>query len=274
MSELVLIHRQNKEPLSLDGTPVWRTCLRQIGLTTASEFTLDTHALDEVLWEEEAIAFLVEILCGLHSPNLGETEVFGQFKIFLTQLPQDHILLTRSGLLQMILHTVKEIRHRHLTDCGAYSYGQLMRRSLKPFSKVNIWGYGQLGQEVGRCLEDKQLSFVVRNPQKFVDAAHAFYWSTNMPESPAHVIAAPFSDETVISLAQRPSTEIIYDLRGESNLQIPKLVPLQTILAEAKRLKQEQAKIIPACREQILERCKKYFLSAQHRPFGWEDLCC
>src|SRR6058998_3280093 len=102
------------------GTAVWRTCLREV--------TFADHGAGEAraLIEGDAYRLLLEILCGLQSPMLGETQVMGQFKAFLASLGPDHGWLNRLG--QRLLADAREIRTRYLQGLGSRSYGSAVRR--------------------------------------------------------------------------------------------------------------------------------------------------
>ncbi|PWU16896.1 MAG: hypothetical protein C5B49_09835 [Bdellovibrio sp.] len=287
MVDLVLIHRKSKQDFSQLQTPVWKTCLRQIaflppeyGVPTA-ETSAEMSAVtpeDQIFRDGAALRFLLEILCGLHSPIFGETEVFGQFKVFFDSLPESHVLKRTPGLAQMVFRVVKEVRSTYLRAAGTFSYGQMLRRKLKDQSRVQLWGYGQLGQEIGRWLKSKRVTILVRDPEKVKSLAGEFAVQ-RMPESVptnpvgVHIIVAPLSDAQVAALAQNEATERIYDLRGESQLQHPKVNSLRSLMAEIEVLKLEQKKLLPACRQMIAGRVAEYLEAAFHRPHCWEDLC-
>src|SRR6476646_7685883 len=96
----------NREPGSdpiATGVPIWRTCLREV--TFADDAAYVEHAgLDDgprPLVEGDAYRLLLEILCGLQSPMLGETHVIGQLKCRLASVQRAHGWLKRlcQGLL-------------------------------------------------------------------------------------------------------------------------------------------------------------------------------
>ena len=89
MSDFRIIHRPFSKELGSESTLVWATCLRQIYFSDLHEdLNFKPQAGDEIYMGLEAETFLAEVLCGLKSPLIGETEVFGQFKIWWKALPE------------------------------------------------------------------------------------------------------------------------------------------------------------------------------------------
>ena len=75
-------------PSLLQDTALFETCLRKIYF-----FDEDAEIRTELLEKKikfyqgsEALQRLLEVLCGLHSRVLGETEIFGQFKKFIDSI--------------------------------------------------------------------------------------------------------------------------------------------------------------------------------------------
>src|SRR4029079_18930940 len=104
----------------------WRTCLREVRFADAID-DCRRHPGPELM-DGEAYRHLLEILCGLQSPMLGETQVMGQFKSFLASLDGEYAWLNRVG--QRLLADAREIRTRHLQGLGSRSYGSAVRRHL------------------------------------------------------------------------------------------------------------------------------------------------
>ena len=112
MSDIILVHRKSNQEfksLAADTSSlalVWKTCLRQIVIfqNDNSDFNqeLGLNDLDEVHENEDALQFLIEILCGLHSPVFGETEVFGQFKKYIETYSMLEIFLQLQILLKIL----------------------------------------------------------------------------------------------------------------------------------------------------------------------------
>src|SRR5262249_36514668 len=84
---LAILHREpGTDPLGADQA-IWRTCLREVAfldepLTLTSHKPVTHVANGQRLEEGPAYQLLLEILCGLQSPMIGETQVLGQFKSF------------------------------------------------------------------------------------------------------------------------------------------------------------------------------------------------
>ena len=94
-TDMILIHRpggHGRSTLADDLRPrlaeeqpafCWQTCIRQIALIDESQLENVRPTLlrgDEIYHEDVGYRFLLEVICGLHSPLIGETEVYGQFK--------------------------------------------------------------------------------------------------------------------------------------------------------------------------------------------------
>src|SRR5437660_360192 len=122
----------NREPTNCEippGSATWRTCLREVVFDDAIEHAPAVSRGDgKFLIEGEAYRTVLEILCGLQSPMLGETQVMGQFKAFPATLGRDQAWLNRLG--QRLLGDAREVRTLHLQGLGSRSYGSAVRRYL------------------------------------------------------------------------------------------------------------------------------------------------
>lgn len=281
MSDIVLVHRKTNQDFQSSSGPlpfsVWKTCLRQIIVTQtdpekASE-KLRLEKSDDVLQNEKAAQLLLEILCGLHSPVFGETEIFGQFKKHLETLPEDHVLRQNTSFTQFLFKSVKEVRKSYLKMAGGLSYGHIVRKKIREFETENIslWGFGQLGQEISPWLKEKQVQIIVRKP--FLSDEFSVVSAPFRQKTQLHVIAAPLHDDEVMTILGDGTTELVIDLRGQTELSHSKVIPLFQIMKEIEELKQEQKTVAPECRAAIQQLVEKYFSTSWHRPFCWEDLC-
>src|SRR5262245_25463693 len=106
---LMLLHQPAGATPMPNGARTWRTCLREVAFLRdepGAACPAATHV------DGDAYALLLEIVSGLRSPLVGETEVQAQFKSFLASLdPRIDGDLIRVG--QRLLTDVKSIRRQH-----------------------------------------------------------------------------------------------------------------------------------------------------------------
>src|SRR5581483_3868151 len=242
---LAIVNREPGPQAIEPGTPVWRTCLREV-LFAEDPAGLGTRPLVE----GEAYRLLLEILCGLQSPMVGETQVMGQFKTFLSSLGREQNWLNRLG--QRLLTDAREIRTRHLQGLGSRSYGSAVRRFLTDVEHTVLLGTGKLAQEVLPFLADdgRSVDQWGRTPLDpaaapapgahagefhfhLLEAADTFAGSTRPT---ALIIAAPVASEIVDRVAACYGGLVcVIDLRGELDtapLRTPApIVTLQDLFA-------------------------------------------
>lgn len=282
---LSILHRDpGADPIPA-GAATWRTCLREVQFT-ADEGDRDTPApCGRSLLEGDAYRLLLEILCGLRSPMLGETQVLGQFKAFLSTLDANHAWLQRLG--QRLLTDAREIRTHHLQGLGSRSYGSAVRRYVTGCRRAALIGTGKLANEVLPFLDDD--GRVVDHWGRREDAASAGAGVTYrtldragdapiVSDPAVLIVAAPAPDDVIAAVAARYSslTRII-DLRGEPgdaplSLAAP-VVTLQDLFAEMRTANDVATRHVDAARSEIARRSRLYELREELRPFGWDDLC-
>jgi glutamyl-tRNA reductase len=233
-SQLVLIHRSLGEgsvkPFNaVSGAAVWTTCLRSIavGEGTVPE-SLIAHAVtgDQVLSGPPAYQFLLETVCGLKSPVLGETEVHGQFKKFLDEA-KAHLSSAMFKALHQVHVDAKRIRASCLQDLGSQSYGSFCRRLVRGLQGVNLVGSGHLANELlpwlvksktpirlfCRSAEQKKADFHSRFKNLAVEELF-----TGSPLGGALIIAAPVKSQELMAWMEKTghNVELVIDLRAES----------------------------------------------------------
>ena len=136
-----------QKPILPNGYWSMVTCLRSIVI---SEHSRPVKALEsyEFYQGREAYGFLLEVICGLHSPMLGETEILGQFKDFVSKNKYEF----NSEMLSIVDHLLQEakkIRKEYLQNLGCTSYGSLLRKHLRSQDQnVHIIGAGSLSQDI------------------------------------------------------------------------------------------------------------------------------
>ena len=136
---LAIVHQSPPGDATVDGVLSWRTCLRDV------TFVDEGHSAD-TLAEEDAYALLLEVLCGLRSPMVGETQVMGQFRTFLAAVPAEHAWVRRIG--QRLLADAGAVREQHLRNLGSRTYGSAVRHRMTGIERIGIIGTGQLACEV------------------------------------------------------------------------------------------------------------------------------
>ena len=287
-------------PFVLNGLD-WRTCLRRILFLNKSENAALIAAAEsdgvlaspvEIYRGEESYRFLLEVICGLNSPLVGETAVLGQFREFVAHanLPGSPWGNFLRQLISNLLVDAKRVRHEHLQGLGSQSYGSLVRQHLKGVPSVALLGGGQLAREILPWLIGKtQVRLFYRS------LPHAQELLVDYPEiqlahfSPADagwdqdetalVIAAPLKAVEVERWVetQSPRFSLCLDLRGDAetdpvSLPFP-VIKLSELFDALRHERQRLAGRIEAAREEIKLLAQRQARQAQFRPFGWEDLC-
>ena len=298
MEDILLVHRKsNRKFMSAPSqAAVWQTCLRSILFCDDTDLLQHQDLLepeDQVLRGPEALHFLLEILCGLHSPVIGETEVFGQFRNFVeTRRQQQDVLFSESQKwLAFVFAEVKRARAEHLIGIGSQSYGSLLRKYCKDIESGTFLGSGQLMQEILPWLAHKQqVNIVCRQPEKIRLLVEKFnnLQVTTYKEPPksseALIIAAPLKDESVLQLCQQMHCppEFIYDLRGEENnlaslvshqASDVRVLSLQQFFSEIEDTKKETLIKINALKALLLDKALSFTQRTELRPLGWDDIC-
>ena len=156
-SEIVVIHlekNRNSAGPDLQLSPVdwikWETCLRVVYFGVAANLPANLDSTAEVYRGRDAYYFCLHTVCGLKSPMLGETEVWGQFKGLFRDFDFASVAFGKD--LQKFVSSLfadgKLIRHTHLTGLGSQSYGSLARRLLRGLDEVNFIGAGSLVEQM------------------------------------------------------------------------------------------------------------------------------
>lgn len=295
MTDLLLVHRpvsgNGKESLGEENSSilVWKTCLRQIFFLDRNDpVHFEFGPTDEVYVDLEADTFLAEVLCGLKSPLIGETEVLGQFRAWWKALP-DHLMWKKKfqGRIEALLSLVKGVREKVLYGQGSQSYGSLLRRHLQEARTVDLIGAGHLVQEMIPWIESKtDFRVWCRDPEKV--AAHPVTGKARevlplneLKElSPLIVVAAPLPDQELNQwLYHRGFSEEhhFFDLRSESAQFRPTIQPrlhlkLQDFSSQFDQHRSEIEKKAMDARHMIINWKETQVSKMQIRPFGWDDI--
>jgi len=236
---------------------------------------------------EGAYAKLLSILCGLESKILGETEVFGQFKIFAATLNANDRF---RRIAQDLILDVRELRKTCLSNVGLRSYGSLSSFYVKNLNSIAVFGGGQLAQKIlPYLIEDKhQVSLYLRDPAKIgempermvknLDVFPMFEAVNNTPLQGV-IIAAPIASKQIQNWLQSlpAQPEIIVDLRDQtSDTKLDftgKLVTLDELFEQMEKTSSLMMKKVKKAKSEVFTLTDRRFSTRRFRPFGWEDIC-
>lgn len=286
LSELVVIHKLHPvngdlAKVAQEG-PVFQTCLRMVQLRWVNETDeVNVPESFHLLRGEMAYQFVLEVICGLHSPVVGETEVFGQFKAFRQQNEFSYPLNT---VLDNLITDTKKIRGQHLTDLGGQSYGSIIRKYVRPYQSVAFIGAGAFSEELLPWVykEDKAVTICARNVGKAQNLLERYPRLTisDLSKEEVHadvvIVAAPVTSET-ISRVVKDRNSLVIDLRGESRFDLCQSFPnyyhldqiFSMIESNQKQILNTKAKALKLIDSLTVKRGKVEVM----RPFGWEDIC-
>ncbi len=271
--------------VELKNIAIWETCLRKIIFTENKDSTLSEEKVNFDLFEDEqALVFLLEVLCGLQSKVIGETEIFGQFKQFLeTEDAKKISFFKNQQFVQFLFKQVKEIREKFITHLGVNSYGSMIRKICQTDEEISLIGYGQLAKKILPWLGQRQIKIYVRDKSKYQNQEN--FQFLNMSEavfSSTLIVAAPIQTEHLLTLINSASgVSKIVDCRSlEEKVQSLKhklwqteIIELNDLFAQAEAKQEKMKSMIPLINQEIRDRVQSYLMKAQHRPQGWEDLC-
>lgn len=222
-----------------------------------------------------AYARLLEIVCGLHSPMAGETQVQGQFKRFLDSLDAGSCgWLRRLG--QHILTDARTIRECHLRDLGSRTYGSAVRRHAQWSARVAIIGAGDLAQDVHAYVVETHAVDVWTRAR----LQHLCAQPVPVPvadDRTTLVVAAPVDADMIATVAAAyPVLDRIVDLRASDEATplpcgVP-TYPLADVFASA-GVTEAAAARLAAARTAAAQCGRRFDAREELHPFGWEDLC-
>lgn len=287
------------------------TCMRKMIIGEAGDLEKIksiSRESDDVFRGHDAYRFLLQVICGLHSPLVGETEVYGQFKNTVASytVPETPWGTQIQKVVQALFEDAKKIRQTYLVDLGSQSYGSILRRELKGLKNIHILGAGHLVQEVlpWLCKDERTVHVHCRNPQKGTESLSEAFEKTEdgrvfvhdlrdrfeLENAEALIVAAPVSSDWLKNwLPSSISLQVTADLRGNSDedridfssesrflrsvCKEQKILTLSELLT---RIESNQAHIgamkkaaLDAVDEAVEERNRH----VEYRPFGWEDVC-
>lgn len=298
MSDLIIVHRTYQlKDAQVNASPLpefllWQTCRREIYLADATlVLSTENFSEDEVYYGLDAEEFLIEVLCGLKSPLVGETEVFGQFKNWWKHLPECNLKNKFSPRIQQIYSAVKNIREESLCGLGSQSYGSLLRKQLSESNcqdiMIDFIGAGQLVEEIVPWIQKKwNYRIWCRDTQKVLStiygasALEVVALDSVQKLSPFVVVAAPLKHEELNKWVapRKPETSIsLYDFRHDSvnfkpELKLHSYLHLDHFSMAVQDNKTDIQKNIALAYKQIKTWKQTEQSRVQVRPFGWDDL--
>jgi glutamyl-tRNA reductase len=300
MTDLIIVHHPfqdsiEKNLISASGL-VWQTCRRRILFFDGSNFSsYEQNANDEIYYDIEAEEFLIEVLCGLKSQLVGETEVFGQFKLWWQGLENSNFKNKYEARVQQIYSIVKKIREESLCGLGSQSYGSLLRKKIsevKALSEgdvcIDFLGAGHLVEEMVPWVQKKwKYRIWCRNPER-IGTSDIGQKATSVKKitdtdqvSTLLVVAAPIShDELNVWIKKRKeATEDlhVFDFRHDSmsyygSDQFQQFLHLDHFTDEVEEKKQQIQLHIQQAKAKIYTWKQNEIKRAQVRPVGWDDL--
>lgn len=275
------------------GSVVWKTCLREVAFVHRDGFRADLlRSGDTILDGADAYRVVLEVVCGLRSPLVGETEVMGQFRGFAARVERlEDAWFPLKAFCRHLLPNAKAVRTRHLTGLGARSYGALAAGYLRPFECIGILGAGHLTRQLLPTLVAHRVAIYCRRPASVADLRARYHdlvvldlagdgidWSTG--RSLALIVAAPLSAHAIRSwmARHRQSFGRVLDFRAEGEhdaLTLPgaDVIPLARMLEELDVVRRFADERVEAARRDIARHAEAYWNRQELRPFGWEDLC-
>lgn len=271
LNDLVIINLRpdNSEPMPSALTNLqWQTCLRRIVFLHRSELSsLATRTDFEIYRGREAYRFLLEVICGLHSPLVGENAVMGQFRKFRTAaaFPKTEWGQFLRTLTTELLVDARHVRHQHLQNLGSQSYGSLIRRHLKGVESVAVVGAGNLAREILPWLTNARVFYRSQRhandlPGEFPRIQFDQFTMADAGwkgETASLVIAAPLNSTEINQwlALQKASFSLILDLRGSAGTDpIHSSVPvinLSELLASLQDERQRIAHRVVSARAEI-----------------------
>jgi glutamyl-tRNA reductase len=288
-----------KFPIAINGLE-WTTCLRRVVFLNRDENSALLAAAEnepqklpiETYRGEDAIRFLLEVVCGLNSPLVGETAVMGQFREFVAQAKFPNTLwgnYLRQSISDLLVDA-RRVRREHLQGLGSQSYGSLVRSHVKTLPMVAVLGGGQLARDILPWLIGKtSVRLFNRNRVRASELLAEFPdiqldqfsmadagWEH---QGSGLVIAAPLKADEIENWVRQQSSSFskCLDLRGEAEtdpLSLPfPVIKLSELFDAVRNDRNKLAGRVAAARGEIAQLIQRQAQQAQFRPFGWEDLC-
>lgn len=288
-TDLIVFHKA-QSGLKASELPLgyWsmNTCLRSIVISEHSHSIPESLSSYQVYKSEEAFEFLLQVICGLHSPLVGETEVLGQFKEFVKS-HRLHFSPSFNTHIDQLLREAKKIRAQYLQNLGCTSYGSLIRKHIEGNETAMVFiGAGSLTSDIlPWCKKRKgKIQIFTRNSDKHSDLidkerdVHVLDYEqmTIVAKGAVLVVAAPVRSQWLEDNLVLDDFVQIFDLRGESEqdpLRADQTLGLKLLFSHISDNKVKAAALKDDVLSAIHHWAEELKLLERPRPFGWEDLC-
>lgn len=264
---------------------IWKTCLRTIIFSKSEQF--DSQAkYGQTYHGEDAYMFLLEVICGLHSKLIGETEILSQFKKFIKLNP----LALSEKISNKLIQNSKVIRNKYLKDYGGQSYGSYVNSASKEYKHMVIIGAGALTQDILPIIKHSPIKITVktRSIKKYAFLTDRYPHLSlevfqkkekdNLPT--LLVIAAPLSSHELEDYVNHCYDNVkVLDMRPANHDRELKLnsshqyQALNDIFNKLSKTHQKLKEKIPLIKQEIVSITKKWNSYTLQRPYGWDDLC-
>lgn len=271
---------------------LFETCQRKIHISMVPHAYNPDNLSGQFFAGEAAYSLLLNIVCGLQSKVVGETEVLGQFKIFTNSEPENQPIWFKQfrRVAQDILVDAKEIRSVYLHSVGHRSYGALTASHLKNYKHTAIIGGGQLARKALPYLNDTghKLSLFLRDPNRAGQIPARLLKNVGIKSLDEQcdlsgvkgmIVAAPMSSAAIDNWMEICSfnPDMVVDLRDQNTherLSVSgQLITLDDLFANIETVSEVFEERIRAAKSRISHLAHERSFVRHYRPFGWEDIC-
>lgn len=147
------------------------TCQRTLILEDKNSTNNIEYLTGSTYYGDNAYHFLLEIICGMQSRLIGESEIVSQFKqAYQSYIQQEERNTTLLLILEKLFKDAKEIRTKYLLGLTQNTYSSIARKFIlnkHQAQKVLILGSGQMAEDLINQFKKKtQVYISARNEQK------------------------------------------------------------------------------------------------------------
>lgn len=289
-SNLLILHSndKNRDRESFSGLLHWKTCMRTLYIGDVRIFDISQAQISrhyDAYVGYEAYKLLLEIVSGIRSRLLGETEILAQFKEILKNesLPKHSLGDYLKKLRDQIIEDSRKIRSGHLRFLGDQSYGGLANRYLKNTKEVVLFGTGNLAVKVLPWLLEKnrKVTVIGRNLEKLKEIAVKYPVQIKTldaftPNDEAIVIAAPISLKEIIPSIKENTMVVDFreDDKGDNFGNSLNYISFESMLNSLKAQEERNNELRKTLEVVVSELATERENESQNFIYGWEDIPC